>query len=282
MTADNLLQFLRQPQDLQRVSYQELKTLALEYPFCPHVHQLLLFKSRLSGHKDYATDLGRTAAHSIDRRHLRVRLEALDAALAAVQEEVFELKPVAEIEQQLAVRKEPNAVELSPTALRSRVIPPANDRADQPAAPEAVPAPAPMPRPKRRPLAAHTSDDAPGDVPQPLQKDAFRTWSRRQTFLHHSVPVSALNEESIRTEITETEAPATLETPVIQSADAPDVNELAHKSVEENQSVASETLAILLARQGHTDKAVEMYERLRLLFPEKSAYFAARIENLKK
>ena len=72
-----------------------------------------------------------------------------------------------------------------------------------------------------------------------------------------------------------------IETPVIQP-DAPDVNELATKSVEENHSVASETLAILLARQGHTDKAIEMYERLRLLFPEKSAYFAARIENLKK
>lgn len=281
MTADNLLQFLRQPQDLQRVSYQELKTLALEYPFCPHVHQLLLFKSRLSEHKDYTADLGRTAAHSVDRRHLRSRLEELDATLAAVQEEVFELKPVAEIEQQLAVRKEPNAVELSPAALRTRVMPPANDRADQPAAPEAVPAPASMPRPKRRPLAAHTSDDAPGDVPQPLQKDAFRTWSRRQTFLHHSVPVSALNEEPMRTEATELQAPTMIETPVIQP-DAADVNELANKSVEENQSVASETLAILLARQGHTDKAIEMYERLRLLFPEKSAYFAARIENLKK
>ncbi len=281
MTADNLLQFLRQPQDLQRVSYQELKTLALEYPFCPHVHQLLLFKSRLSEHKDYTADLGRTAAHSVDRRYLRLRLEELDAALAAVPEEVFELKPVAEIEQQLSVRKEPNAVELSPNALRSRVIPAANDRADQPAAPEAMPAPASIPRPKRRPLAAHTSDDAPGDVPQPLQKDAFRTWSRRQTFLHHSVPVSALNEETMRTEAPDLQAPTMIETPVIQS-DTSDVNELAQKSVEENQSVASETLAILLARQGHTDKAIEMYERLRLLFPEKSAYFAARIENLQK
>lgn len=281
MTADNLLQFLRQPQDLQRVSYQELKTLALEYPFCPHVHQLLLFKSRLSGHKDYAADLSRTAAHSIDRRYLRSRLEELDAALAAVQEEVFELKPVAEIEQQLAVRKEPNAVELSPSALRTRVIPPADDRPDQAAAPEAIPAPSPVPRPKRRMPAGHTTDDLPGDVPQPLQKDAFRTWSRRQTFLHHSVPVSALNEESTRTETIETGVPTILEAPVIQP-DAPDVNELAHKSVEENQSVASETLAILLARQGHADKAIEMYERLRLLFPEKSAYFAARIENLKK
>lgn len=282
MTADNLLQFLRQPQDLQRVSYQELKTLALEYPFCPHVHQLLLFKSKLSGHKDFATDLGRTAAHSVDRRHLRSRLEELDAVLATVQEEVFELKPVAEIEQQLAVKKEPNAVEISPVTLHpSRRGAAANDRPGQPAAPEAVPAPASVPRPRRRLPAGHTTDDLTGDMPQPLQKDAFRTWSRRQTFLHHSVPVSALNEESLRTEAIETEAPTVLEAPVVQP-DAPDVNELANKSVEENQSVASETLAILLARQGHTDKAVEMYERLCLLFPEKSAYFAARIENLKK
>lgn len=277
MTADNLLQFLRQPQDLQRVSYQELKTLALEYPFCPFTHQLLLFKSKLSGHKDYAADLSRTAAHSVDRRHLRSRLEELDAVLAAVQEEVFELKPVAEMEQQLAVRKEPNAVEISPSALRNRAIPAADDRPGQALAPETVPAP----RPKRRLPAGHATDDLPGDVPQPLQKDAFRTWSRRQTFLHHSVPVSALNEENMRTETVETETTKLQEAPIVQP-DAPDVNEWAHKSVEENQSVASETLAVLLARQGHTGKAIEMYERLRLLFPEKSAYFAARIENLKK
>lgn len=58
--------------------------------------------------------------------------------------------------------------------------------------------------------------------------------------------------------------------------------ELAERSVAENKDVISETLARLLAKQGYRDKAINMYERLRLAFPEKSAYFAAEIEKLKK
>jgi hypothetical protein len=57
---------------------------------------------------------------------------------------------------------------------------------------------------------------------------------------------------------------------------------LAEKSVSENKSVISETLARLLVRQGYKEKAIDMYLRLSLAFPDKSAYFAAEIEKLKK
>ena len=46
--------------------------------------------------------------------------------------------------------------------------------------------------------------------------------------------------------------------------------------------VASETLADLLAAQGHTDKAIKMYEQLGLRYPAKSASFAARIQALQQ
>lgn len=46
--------------------------------------------------------------------------------------------------------------------------------------------------------------------------------------------------------------------------------------------VASETLADLLAGQGHTERAVDMYEQLRLRYPEKEASFASRIAALRQ
>ena len=58
--------------------------------------------------------------------------------------------------------------------------------------------------------------------------------------------------------------------------------ELAERSVAENKDVISETLARLLAKQGYRDKAIAMYERLGLAFPEKSSFFAAEIDKLKK
>ncbi|MEM9824511.1 MAG: hypothetical protein AAF985_25720, partial [Bacteroidota bacterium] len=56
----------------------------------------------------------------------------------------------------------------------------------------------------------------------------------------------------------------------------------AQKSIVENETIASETLAKLLAEQGSPKKAIKMYERLSLIFPEKKAFFAERIEKLKK
>ena len=48
----------------------------------------------------------------------------------------------------------------------------------------------------------------------------------------------------------------------------------------EQAEIISETLAELMAKQGYTEKAIEMYNRLSLLFPEKNSYFAAKIEDL--
>lgn len=55
---------------------------------------------------------------------------------------------------------------------------------------------------------------------------------------------------------------------------------LAEESVQENEEVISETLANLYVQQGLIDKAVDMYDKLSLKFPEKSVYFAAKIEEL--
>lgn len=48
----------------------------------------------------------------------------------------------------------------------------------------------------------------------------------------------------------------------------------------EQAEIISETLAELMAKQGYTEKAIEMYNRLSLLFPEKNSYFAGKIEDL--
>ena len=44
----------------------------------------------------------------------------------------------------------------------------------------------------------------------------------------------------------------------------------------------TETLAQIYAQQGYYQQAIEVYSKLSLLYPEKSAYFASRIEKIKE
>lgn len=57
---------------------------------------------------------------------------------------------------------------------------------------------------------------------------------------------------------------------------------MAKKSVQESDEFITETLARIYAKQGNTVKAVRAYQKLSLKFPEKTAYFAALIEELKR
>lgn len=60
------------------------------------------------------------------------------------------------------------------------------------------------------------------------------------------------------------------------------VLKVAQDSVKKSQMIISEPLANIMAAQGHIKKAKKMYKQLGLIFPEKSGYFAAKIEKLKK
>ncbi len=58
--------------------------------------------------------------------------------------------------------------------------------------------------------------------------------------------------------------------------------DLSEKSTKISKTPVSENFARILLLQGKRDKALEIYEELMLKYPEKRAYFASKIEELKK
>ncbi len=88
------------------------------------------------------------------------------------------------------------------------------------------------------------------------QLKSFTEWLKTMKKVH----TVATAEETIKTDLT--------------------VEALAEMSNTENE-VITEAMAEVFARQGKTVRAMEVYQKLSLLNPAKSAYFAAKIENLK-
>ena len=58
--------------------------------------------------------------------------------------------------------------------------------------------------------------------------------------------------------------------------------DLSSESVKLSDNIASENLAIVFEKQGKKGKAIRIYEKLILKYPEKRTYFAGRIEELKR
>ncbi len=74
------------------------------------------------------------------------------------------------------------------------------------------------------------------------------------------------------------------EEPMIQplQAEKLDLENKARKSSEDQHTLVTETLAKIYVEQGLYPKAIEVYKKLVLKYPEKNAYFAARITELEK
>ncbi|MGD2033655.1 MAG: tetratricopeptide repeat protein [Bacteroidales bacterium] len=59
-------------------------------------------------------------------------------------------------------------------------------------------------------------------------------------------------------------------------------DDISENSVKEHESFFTDTLAQIYIKQGHYAKAIFAYEKLSLKYPEKSAYFAGQISEIKK
>ncbi len=328
---------------LHQVSYQELKSLVLQYPYSPNLRYLLLLKSLFDDSKDFDRNQVLASLSSPDRKKLRqlvkqyTRIRDLQENYA-LNEEFLELKDLSVLENLV---EEPNpATASAPVGKAEAAVPPTiaadtdeeieedSDLSflqqlhfdkDEIAVLGEMDEPAETPAPaiaEQQEAASQpemdteessqqeaaievvesadeaveedlTAGETPAPTlsipleitneqegqPVPRPRSSFNSWLKQ-----FNPPQAGLLKTELK-DISLNNRPHQAPTPPIVEEEA---EQIAEHSVEEDVEIASETLAILLEKQRLYPKAISMYQRLQLKFPEKSSLFAAKIEELNK
>lgn len=289
MTQERFSRLIEDPELLRTISYEELKTLALAYPYTHNLWYFLAIRSRQINHPDTEKNITTAAVYSLDRSQLfrLVAPQMITPQVVRVQEEVLELKPVETLKKKLAStvstqQTQPARLEMSieripvkPEVQEADIMDQHNNQS--PTAPSGESRQTGQGTTPSVP-AYQTYEDWYNSFNVPLLgarkkvEDEMSFEERKTVHLEEEEDIETTEKEEVTNNANSKNIPQG--TGVAQA--------LAEKSISENRDVISETLARLFARQGYREKAILMYERLILTFPEKSAYFAAEIDKLKK
>lgn len=117
-------------------------------------------------------------------------------------------------------------------------------------------------------------------VPKAVTEDLLVGTETQDTQVSQKKKTSTLSQVEIIEKFIKDEP--SIERQKISRTDAPSHQvDLASKAIKDLDAFETETLAKLMAMQGKPRKAINIYQKLSLKFPEKSTYFAARIEEIK-
>lgn len=260
MTQERFHRLLENPDLLTTIPYEEMKTLALAYPFAHNLRYLLALKAQQDNHPDADRMLATAAVYSLDRTKLfhlaGVKIPVFQPVAVVEEMAVLELKPIEIVQRELEALAPQTRAEKT-EALRAQENPSLETTVSE---------------------VSELTISTPFEKPDSSDKQLF---APKNQYLPFALWIADFQPPVLKLP-TLPPHETSPEQPEEKHPSALSAQELAERSVSENKDVISETLARLLAKQGYRDKATDMYERLRLAFPEKSAYFAAEIEKLKK
>lgn len=227
MTDERLIRLLENPELLTSISFEELKTLALAYPYAHNLRYLLAMKANMENHPDAERLMAAASVFSLDRVQL----------FKLLHNNLGKQPVAAPAEESPAEQASASPTEASP------VEPSATDVLEQQS--NGVEA-------GLNGYALHFSDwYSRFNLPVLQAKVRKKAHTPHQKTFEATLPLFT-------------------------------AQRLAKESITEKPHLYSETMVKLLVKQGLKDKAIAMLNRMRLDNPEKSAYFAAEIEKLKK
>ena len=305
MNSENFPEFLADPSGLYKVSYQELQSLVLEYPYSANLWKLLLCKAYFEDKSDFPKILESLAIRVQDRRKLKAFMSVLsdlklEYNLAIETRQILDLEKLKEkaIERAMnqPISSEPEEKELEApqphqTDRKDLLEELFNEDTESSEASKQVP----TINTGTITTGEESDNKSPGfELSEAIMINVIIGNIISNTFNFHRegvhVLVSKQNKALEKAKNGPTPKQAFKSWGKSQQPNkkkkkkkkSSKPKSIAAKSIMYNTSIASETLANILEQQGYFDKAIKMYEQLCLKNPEKIALFEAKINNLKE
>ena len=313
MQAKEFINYIKNPNSLEKNSVKDLQKLVNDFPYFQSAHLLLSLASKKWDASVYQKSLKKTAIVVTNRSHLFNLIQQFEISNTVIEDSDHQKLVVEEVLEPIDSTKELNILkatelliensdsEISETEFQQKTKPNAEEVLENEIAKQVVGAIV-----EKQML---NLSDTQLVFNQNKEPENFTDWlrliqkSNKQLSAENILDINTDNNTDIKTRlekgkiITQESAlnkklknlalidkiieksPGQIKIKDDQKFYSPEQN--AKESLLENEHLVSETLAKIYALQGSVNKAVRAYEILSLKFPQKSAYFASLIQKLK-
>ena len=313
MQAKEFINYIKNPNSLEKNSVKELQKLVNDFPYFQSAHLLLSLASKKWDASVYQKSLKKTAIVVTNRSHLFNLIQKVDISNIVIEDSDHQKLVVEEVLEPTDSTKELNILkatelliensdsEISETGVQQKTKPNAEEVLENEIAKQLVGAIVEK--------QMFNLSDTQLLFKQNKEPETFTDWlrliqkSNKQLSAENILDTNIENNTDIKTRLEKSKiitqesalnkklknlalidkiienSPGQIKIKDDQKFYSPEHN--AKESLLENEHLVSETLAKIYALQGSVNKAVRAYEILSLKFPQKSAYFASLIQKLK-
>ena len=313
MQAKEFINYIKNPNSLEKNSVKELQKLVNDFPYFQSAHLLLSLASKKWDASVYQKSLKKTAIVVTNRSHLFNLIQQFEISNTVIEDSYHQKLVVEEVLEPIDSTKELNILkatelliensdsEILETGIQQKTKPNAEDVLENEIAKQVVGAIV-----EKQML---NLSDTQLVFNQNKEPGNFTDWLRliqkpnKQLSTENILDTNTENYTDIKTRLEKgkiinqesalnkklknlalidkiiEKSPGQIKIKDDQKFYSPEQN--AKESLLENEHLVSETLAKIYALQGSVNKAVRAYEILSLKFPQKSAYFASLIQKLK-
>jgi len=266
MNRQDFTGYIQHPHTLDPGMKDDLRNLADRYSYCSSIQVLYTFLLHAANDHEVNFQLKKAAAYATSRKKLKELMEniTIRETAAVTPHQAIESAPVAAgIREHSAIVSQPEGLIPEPDEpiISQPVLP------DELREPTVAAAKDELMERVRRRLAEIAAEKHP-NIPEEKLEGAPATMKQAGDLRPDFLSKEEIIEKFIREEPMISHPKASFFSP----------SEYAVKSNIDDTDIVSETLARLYLEQGNMAKARMVYEKLCLLFPEKSSYFAAQIE----